>query len=187
MKAVYIEAPDKSSGKRRQGIRISYDLVGFIPVDELMKQERHERSHAVPAKSNITFLRPHAIWAGRFYITILAAGEASENAIDCCIFIWHNQTPPPHFSGCNAAFLSAAARAQTSMQPRSRPAPPTLLHISLTERGPLENTQNFRFSQKICRYQVNFLPVASSNSPVICRHEASILSVSPNKPLRPIM
>ena len=39
VKAIYIEAPDKSSGKRRQGIRISYDLVGFIPVDELMKQE----------------------------------------------------------------------------------------------------------------------------------------------------
>ena len=39
VKAIYIEAPDKSSGKRQQGIRISYDLVGFIPVDELMKQE----------------------------------------------------------------------------------------------------------------------------------------------------
>ena len=40
VKGIYIEAPDKSSGKRRQGIRISYDLVGFIPVDELMKQEK---------------------------------------------------------------------------------------------------------------------------------------------------
>ena len=39
VKGIYIEAPDKSSGKRRQGIRISYDLVGFIPVEELMKQE----------------------------------------------------------------------------------------------------------------------------------------------------
>ena len=39
VKAVYIEAPDKSSGKRRQNIRISYDLVGFIPLDELMKEE----------------------------------------------------------------------------------------------------------------------------------------------------
>ena len=39
VKAIYIEAPDKSNGKRRQGIRISYDLVGFIPMDELMKQE----------------------------------------------------------------------------------------------------------------------------------------------------
>ena len=36
---VYIEAPDKSSGKRRQNIRISYDLVGFIPLNELMKEE----------------------------------------------------------------------------------------------------------------------------------------------------
>ena len=39
VKAIYIEAPDKSSGKRHQGIRISYDLVGFIPVEELLKQE----------------------------------------------------------------------------------------------------------------------------------------------------
>ena len=39
VKALYSGAPDKSSGKRRQNIRISYDLVGFIPVDELMKQE----------------------------------------------------------------------------------------------------------------------------------------------------
>ena len=39
VKAIYIEAPDKSSGKRRQDIRIAYDLVGFIPLEELMKQE----------------------------------------------------------------------------------------------------------------------------------------------------
>ena len=39
VKAIYIDAPDKSSGKRHQGIRISYDLVGFIPVEELLKQE----------------------------------------------------------------------------------------------------------------------------------------------------
>ena len=39
VKAIYIEAPDKSSGKRYQGIRISYDLVGFVPVEELLKQE----------------------------------------------------------------------------------------------------------------------------------------------------
>lgn len=38
IKAIYIEAPDKSSGKRRQNIRISYDLVGFIPLNELMKE-----------------------------------------------------------------------------------------------------------------------------------------------------
>lgn len=39
VKAIYIGAPDKSSGKRQQGICISYDLVGFIPLNELMKQE----------------------------------------------------------------------------------------------------------------------------------------------------
>ena len=39
IKAIYIGAPDKSSGKRRQSINICYDFVGFIPLDELMKQE----------------------------------------------------------------------------------------------------------------------------------------------------
>ena len=39
VKAIYIEAPDKSSGKRRQNIRISYDLVGFIQLNELVKEE----------------------------------------------------------------------------------------------------------------------------------------------------
>ena len=39
VKAIYIEAPDKSSGKRRQSIHISYDFVGFIPIDELMQEE----------------------------------------------------------------------------------------------------------------------------------------------------
>ena len=39
IRAIYIGAPDKSSGKRRQSISICYDFVGFIPLDELMKQE----------------------------------------------------------------------------------------------------------------------------------------------------
>ena len=39
IKAIYIGAPNKSSGKRRQSISICYDFVGFIPLDELMKQE----------------------------------------------------------------------------------------------------------------------------------------------------
>ena len=40
VKAVYVEAPDKSSGKRKQKIHICYDLVGFIPVDILVKAEQ---------------------------------------------------------------------------------------------------------------------------------------------------
>ena len=39
IKAIYVGAPDKSSGKRRQNICIQYDLIGFIPLDKLMKQE----------------------------------------------------------------------------------------------------------------------------------------------------
>ncbi|MCI7742175.1 MAG: DUF4368 domain-containing protein [Clostridiales bacterium] len=40
VKAVYVDAPDKSSGKRRQKVHIEYDLVGYIPVDELLKAEQ---------------------------------------------------------------------------------------------------------------------------------------------------
>ena len=40
VKAVYVEASDKSSGKRKQKIHISYDLIGFIPVDVLLKAEQ---------------------------------------------------------------------------------------------------------------------------------------------------
>lgn len=39
IKAIYVEAPDKSSGKRRQKIHIEYDGIGFIPLDELAKKE----------------------------------------------------------------------------------------------------------------------------------------------------
>ena len=39
IKAIYVEAPDKSSGKRRQNIHIKYDGIGFIPLEELMKHE----------------------------------------------------------------------------------------------------------------------------------------------------
>ena len=37
--AVYVDAPDKSSGKRIQHIHIRYDGLGFIPLNELMKKE----------------------------------------------------------------------------------------------------------------------------------------------------
>ena len=39
IKAIYVEAPDKSSGKRRQKIHIEYDGIGFIPLEELAKKE----------------------------------------------------------------------------------------------------------------------------------------------------
>ncbi|MBQ6542605.1 MAG: DUF4368 domain-containing protein [Lachnospiraceae bacterium] len=40
IKAIYVGAPDKSNGKRRQSIHICYDLIGFIPLSELMEQEK---------------------------------------------------------------------------------------------------------------------------------------------------
>ena len=39
VQAIYVDAPDKSSGKRRQHIHIKYDGLGFIPLNELMKEE----------------------------------------------------------------------------------------------------------------------------------------------------
>ena len=39
VQGIYVEAPDKSSGKRVQHIHIKYDGIGFIPLDELMKKE----------------------------------------------------------------------------------------------------------------------------------------------------
>ena len=38
IKAIYVGAPDKSSGKRRQSIHICYDLIGFIQLSELMEK-----------------------------------------------------------------------------------------------------------------------------------------------------
>ena len=39
VQAIYVDAPDKSTGKRRQHIHIKYDGIGFIPLNELMKEE----------------------------------------------------------------------------------------------------------------------------------------------------
>ena len=39
IRAIYVEALDKSSGKRRQNIHIKYDVIGFITLEELMKHE----------------------------------------------------------------------------------------------------------------------------------------------------
>ena len=39
LKKILIHAPDKSSGKRRQHIRIKYDGIGFIPLNELLQKE----------------------------------------------------------------------------------------------------------------------------------------------------
>lgn len=38
IKAVYVEAPDESNGKRKQKIHICYDLIGFTPVDVLLNR-----------------------------------------------------------------------------------------------------------------------------------------------------
>ena len=47
--AIYVDAPDKSSGKRVQHIHIKYDGLGYIPLDELEAKKRRDRSHAKSA------------------------------------------------------------------------------------------------------------------------------------------
>lgn len=37
--AIYVDAPDKSSGKRMQHIQTKYDGLGFVPMDERMQKE----------------------------------------------------------------------------------------------------------------------------------------------------
>ncbi len=37
--AIYVSAPDKSSGHREQHIRIEYNGIGFIPIHELMEKQ----------------------------------------------------------------------------------------------------------------------------------------------------
>ena len=53
--AIYVGAPDKSSGKRRQKIEIYYDGAGFIPLNLLMQRVRRDRSHAVLSPKIGTF------------------------------------------------------------------------------------------------------------------------------------
>ena len=39
IEAIYVEAPDKSSGHRTQALHIKYKGIGFIPIHELMTKE----------------------------------------------------------------------------------------------------------------------------------------------------
>ena len=39
VKAIYVDAPVKVNGKRTQHIHIQYDGIGFIPLEELLKEE----------------------------------------------------------------------------------------------------------------------------------------------------
>ena len=39
IEAIYVEAPDKSSGHRVQRIHIKYSGIGFIPINELIAKK----------------------------------------------------------------------------------------------------------------------------------------------------
>ena len=44
IKCIYVETPVEIGGKRHQNIRICYDFIGYIPLDELSKQEGFQNS-----------------------------------------------------------------------------------------------------------------------------------------------
>lgn len=48
---VFVEAPDKSTGKRRQGIHISYNLVGILPPLERFQPVVVERPNKEKAET----------------------------------------------------------------------------------------------------------------------------------------
>lgn len=39
VQAIYVDAPEKFSGKRRQNIHIKYDSIEFISLNELMQKK----------------------------------------------------------------------------------------------------------------------------------------------------
>lgn len=39
IKAIYVEAPDKSSGHRVRNIHIEYNGIGFLPIGMLMERQ----------------------------------------------------------------------------------------------------------------------------------------------------
>ena len=53
IKAIYVEAPGKSSGKRRQNIHIEYGGIGFIPLEELAKKETARPKSRRPLKTTV--------------------------------------------------------------------------------------------------------------------------------------
>lgn len=52
VKAIYVDAPVKINGKRTQHIHIQYDGIGFIPLDELLKEETACPKPRRPLKTN---------------------------------------------------------------------------------------------------------------------------------------
>ena len=74
IQGIYVEAPDKSSGKRRQTTHIKYDGIGFIPLDVLMngktawpKSRRFPRTPSSHDILNFTVLRPPCIFRAAFF------------------------------------------------------------------------------------------------------------------------
>ena len=70
VKAVYVEAPDKSSGKRKQKVHIEYDLVGYIPVDELIKAEQAWPKSCLFQKIRILLFYDHRALRGAFLFLV---------------------------------------------------------------------------------------------------------------------
>ena len=74
VKAVYVHAPDKSSGHRVQDVEISYNYIGILPAALLYDhysmtcktEKRHDQNHAVSRKQLLNCFIGPPLW-GRFF------------------------------------------------------------------------------------------------------------------------
>ena len=67
--AIYVHAPDKSSGHRIQDVDISYNDIGILPANllyEIQTQKRYDRNHTVTRKLIYCFIGP-LLHAGLFF------------------------------------------------------------------------------------------------------------------------
>ena len=90
IQGIYVEAPDKSTGKRRQTIHIKYDGIGFIPLDVLMngktawpKSRRFPRTPSSHDILNFAVLRPPCISSG-VLLRKIESRDSEITAWYCC-------------------------------------------------------------------------------------------------------
>ena len=75
----------RSSGAGSQHIHIKYDGLGFIPLNELLKHERRDRSHAVPEKIRYSFLMTPVRYGSGFFQAEVFAKSAIMASMPCMI------------------------------------------------------------------------------------------------------
>ncbi len=91
VKAVYVQAPDESGGKRKHKLHIKHYLIGFIPVDALLKkQNRHDRNQACSKKCELLFYRQWASSLLLFYQFLLNSESSSPSFFSSAHLMFHS-------------------------------------------------------------------------------------------------